>query len=73
MIVSVAVGWTTTRPIIPDEHVSFICLAVEPDDPTDPASVARAELGATLTAAQWVMGRRGAQMPTSTRILDIEL
>lgn len=60
MLVHVLVGWTSSRPVIPDEHTHLIVV----DCPTETA--------ATLLAAQWVAHRPGCQMPTSTKVLRIE-
>jgi hypothetical protein len=61
LIVAVLVGYTTSRPIIVDEHVSRIVVDA-PD-----------ETAATLLAAQWVASRPGVQMPTSTLITAVVL
>lgn len=68
---TVEVGWTSTRPVRPDEHTSYVTVA------------ARNEAEAVLVAAQMVAavpdgdgrgrylpsGRPGCVMPTRTRIL----
>ncbi|MGN6575268.1 MAG: hypothetical protein ACTHKG_06250 [Nocardioides sp.] len=66
-VFTVEVGWTSSRPIRPDEHVSTVQVAA-PD-----------EVAATLLAAQvvasapaWLaVGRPGCEMPTSTRVVAV--
>lgn len=70
---TVRVGWTTSRPIVVDEHMSWIVVAAE------------TEGEATLLAAQWAASRewvelvgnkevtRRVEMPTSTRVEAVEL
>lgn len=57
----VAAGFTTSRPVRPDEHTHVLTLFAESDN------------DAHLFAAQWVASRPGVQMPTSTTILEVEL
>lgn len=65
----VTVGWTSSRPVRPDEHTSRVVVAAD------------TETDATLTAAQIVSARRGGGasgvpgcvMPTSTRIEELTL
>lgn len=71
MLVSVLVGYTTSRPVIPDEHHTLIV-----QDCTS-------ETEACLLAAQWVASKewivregnrevtRRVEMPTSTKVLAI--
>lgn len=61
MLVSVVVGWTSSRPVIPDEHLSLIV-----QDAVD-------EQDASLMAAQWVASRPRCQMPTSTSVVAVVL
>lgn len=62
MIAVVTVGYTTGRPVVPDERTSRLVLALD-DDGTDP----------TLVAAQWVASRPGVVMPTSTKLERTDL
>ena len=61
---TVDVGWTSTRPLVPDEHTTRVRVA------------AHDEHEAALMAAQVVCaiggGRGGCEMPTSTRIVEVE-
>jgi hypothetical protein len=71
IVVVVRVGWTTSRPVVPDEHVSWIVLE------------AASEVEATLVAAQWAASRervewvghkqvtRYVEMPTSARVVEV--
>lgn len=58
---SVAVGWTSSRPVRPDEHVHVVTLFASND------------VAAIRGAAQWMASRPGCQMPTSAEILEVEL
>lgn len=64
---TIDVGWTNTRPVIPEQHVSRVRV-FEPD-----------EYHAVITAAAWVKARPGwrgmkpAEMVTSTKIVEVEL
>lgn len=58
---TIRVGWTTSRPIVVDEHASRIVVT------------AATECEATLLAAQWVASRPGCEMPTSTTIEKVVL
>jgi hypothetical protein len=51
------VGFTTSRPIVPDEHISRVTV------------LADSYSGAMTTAALMVM-RPGVEMPTSTRYVE---
>lgn len=53
---TVRVGWTSVRPVRPDQHFSRIVIAA--DDATS----------ASCAAAQWVASRPECVMPTSTEI-----
>lgn len=68
MIVRLLVGWTTSRPIAPDEHTAMLVLAV--DCPTI-EDMPAAEREAHEIACEWVMGHAHAQMPTTIRIDEI--
>ncbi len=56
---TIQVGWTSTRPVRPDEHTAWVHVW------------ASTETEAQLVAAQMVACRPGCEMPTSTRILDL--
>lgn len=58
MIFTVDVGWTSTRPVRPDQHTSRIHL--------DAATAHDAE----LTALQIVAARPSCVMPTSSTVID---
>lgn len=57
----VAVGFTTVRPVVPEQHTSLVCLLAETDNE------------AHLTALHMVGGRPGVEMVTSSTILEVEL
>ena len=61
---TVDVGWTSRRPVIPDQHTARVVVS------------AYDEREAQLVAAQMVTavgaGRGGCEMPTSTRIVEVE-
>lgn len=59
-IFTIAVGFTTVRPIVPDQHIHFVIIATD-----------RGPIDAQLAAAQMVAGR--GEMPTSTTILLVEI
>jgi len=61
LVVTIEVGYTVSRPVVPDERVSWVLVSAE--TVTD----------ACLTAAQMVACRRGVVMPTSTVLVDWEL
>jgi len=61
MVFAVDVGWTSSRPVVPDEHVTRVVVATTEDTGRD----------ATLVAAQMVACRRGCEMPTSTRVVGV--
>jgi hypothetical protein len=61
MIYRVAVGFTTRRPVHPDERWHVITLDAESDN------------AAHLGALQWVGSRPGVEMVTSSEILEVEL
>lgn len=56
----IEVGFTTSRPVRPDEHTHFVAVATD-----------RGLNDALLTAAQMVAGR--GEMPTSTRLVRVEI
>jgi hypothetical protein len=55
--VSVAVGWTSSRPVVPDEHTTYVVVS------------AATETDAVLAAAQMVASDPRCVMPTSTLLL----
>lgn len=57
----VDVGWTSVRPVRPDQHVHSVRLWAENDN------------AAHLAAAQWLASRPSCQMVTSTAIREVEL
>ena len=59
MIARVLVGFTTSRPIIVDEHASMVLVAGD------------TEHECTLTALHIVCARPSVEMPTSARIVDL--
>ena len=61
MLFHVQVGWTSSRPVRPDEHLSQVAL------------LAGSEREAHLVAAQWVLANPNAVMPTSTKTLLVEI
>ena len=61
--VTVLVGWTSHRPVRPDEHVSAVTVAVP-----FTSTLAAAELEASLIAVAMVICRPPCEMPTSTTI-----
>ena len=58
---AVDVGFTTQRPVVPDQHVSRVHLMAKDDH------------DAHLTALHMVGGRLGVEMTTSSRIHAVEL
>lgn len=58
---NVAVGFTTHRPVRPDEHMSQVTLMAADDS------------DAIRTAIMIVCQRPGVEMPTSSAILSVEL
>lgn len=56
----VEVGYTTVRPVIPDQFTAYVIVATD-----------RGPNDATLLAAQMVGGL--CEMPTSTRIVGVEI
>lgn len=60
-IYKVAVGFSTVRPIIPDQHISLVVLLAEDDHQ------------AHLTALLMVASRPGVEMTTRSTILEVEL
>lgn len=56
----IEVGFTTSRPVVPDEHTAFVIVATD-----------KGATDAQLTAAQMVAGH--SEMPTSTRIVRVEI
>ncbi len=58
MIYRVDVGWTSSRPVIPDEHVRRVSVD------------ARNAVEAKLIAAQMVSCDPRCEMPTSTRMVE---
>jgi len=68
LLFTVDVGWTNTRPVRPDEHVTRLQI-FEPD-----------ESSALITANAWIMGRPSsfvhgpkAEMITSFKIVEVEI
>lgn len=59
MIVTVIVGFTTSRPVVPDEHFAKVVVAADSEEE------------GTLIAAQIVACH--CEMPTSTEIVDLIL
>lgn len=57
----VQVGWTSRRPVRPDEYVSRVVIMEDSDH------------NAHLTAAYMVANRTGCVMITSTKIEEVEL
>lgn len=65
MIVRVLVGFTTSRPIVPDEH--FAAVIVHVDCPRH-EDIPRAECEAELLAIAIVCADTSVEMPTSSAI-----
>lgn len=61
MIFTVQVGWTTSRPVRPNEHLSTLII------------LATSEREAHLIAAQWTLANPHTTMPTSTKTLLVEI
>lgn len=59
-VFTVLVGYTTTRPVVPDQHFAWVVVATE-GGPTD----------AKLVAAQ--MAACHSEMPTSTSVIDVRI
>lgn len=57
---AVDVGFTTVRPVKPDQHFSRVHVAA--DNETEAHEI----------AAQMVAGRKGVEMPTSTKTHSVE-
>jgi len=57
---TVRVGFSTVRPIVPDQHFHWVVIATD-----------RGPNDAQLAAAQMVAGR--GEMPTSTKIVHVEI
>ena len=57
---AVDVGFTTSRPVKPDEHMSRVHVAADTENE------------AHLTALQMVASRPGVEMPTSSRTYRVE-
>lgn len=60
-----AVWFTSSRPIVVDEHVAFATVAAE----DSPAGL----LDARQTAIAMVLGAHPSEMPTRTELLHVEL
>jgi len=58
---TVACGFTTHRPIRPDERTHTLQFMASTDSE------------AHLIAAQWIASRPGVEMPTSTEIISVEM
>lgn len=67
--VTVEVGYTTERPVVPDQRWSYVTVPLYIRDTGDPASVRNAELVAMAEALGAVEGRRPVVMVTSMRIV----
>ena len=68
---TVRVGWTSSRPVRPDEHTSFVTVAA--DSEVEALQLA-AQLVGTIAGGGhpshvYPSGRPGCVMPTSTEIL----
>lgn len=61
MIATVRVGWTSSRPIRVDEHLTTVVVA------------AKDEIDANLLACQMVACRPECEMATSSGIVEVEL
>jgi len=57
---TIAVGFSTVRPIVPDQHTAFVTVATD-----------RGLNDAFLVAAQMVGTH--SEMPTSTRLISVEI
>ncbi|MEO6156399.1 MAG: hypothetical protein ABIQ39_02080 [Ilumatobacteraceae bacterium] len=57
---TIEVGWTSTRPIRPDEHRSTFVIMAESGH------------AAELCALQWAASRPTCEMPTSSIVIDWE-
>jgi hypothetical protein len=69
MIFTVQVGSSTVRPIIVDQHFSWVAVSI-PADPFDPKSMHAAEIDATLLAFEIAtVSRKNIQMITSLTII----
>jgi hypothetical protein len=65
----VRVGWTSSRPIVPDQHVSQV--VVWAADEVE-ASLVAAQIVAAVDRPS-VSGRPGCVMPTRTAVLEVRL
>lgn len=61
---TIAVGWTDSRPIVPDQHVTHVTVSVP-----SALSGLEAENEATWIAAAMVAANRRTEMVTSTTVL----
>lgn len=71
MRITVQVGSTSVRPIIPDQHLSWVIIDI-PADPHNPAEMHQAELDAQLIAFEMTTLVRKLEMITSTEITSME-
>lgn len=69
MIFTVQVGSSTVRPIIVDQHFSYVVMSIDAD-PFDPKSMHNAEIEATLLAFEIATAsRKNIEMITSLTII----
>jgi hypothetical protein len=77
--VTVAVGWTDQRPVVPDQYVSCVTVPLAIADTADDGAVRLAALRATLAAFEAVTARSKAgrwpkvEMITSLNIMEMIL
>lgn len=71
MLITVQVGSTSVRPVIPDQHLSWVVVDI-PADPHNPTEMHWAELEAQLIAFEMTTLVRKLQMITSTEIVYME-
>jgi hypothetical protein len=68
MIARVVVGWTSSRPIVVDEHASMVLVSA---DCATLADLPRAENDAVLQAIAIVCARPACEMPTSAQLIEL--
>lgn len=68
--VTVEVGYTTQRPVRPDQHYSYVTIPLCITDTGSDTAVKHAEQYAVMEAHGMVAARRPVVMVTSTRIVQ---
>lgn len=72
-VVTVEVGYSTRRPVVPGERWSYVTLPLSVQDTSDPGSVRTAEWWAMAEAYGAVLSRRPVAMVTSMCIVAMTL